>query len=134
MDKLYRNRENIRYCQERGIRLSGPRLGRPREETKEEKRWARLDARGRNPVEGKFGEGKRRYSWGLNKGKRQQTSEANIYLAAIAMNIARFMRRYSFYFFLLFDRRKNADLSIFCVIPILSLILFQYGDFSLSPN
>jgi len=99
VDKLYRNRENIRYCQERGIRISGPRLGRPREETKEEKRVARLDARGRNPVEGKFGEGKRRYSWGLNKGKRQQTSEAMIYLVAIAMNIARFMRRYFFVFF-----------------------------------
>ena len=128
VDKLYRNRENIRYCQERGIRLSGPRLGRPREETKEEKRWARLDARGRNPVEGKFGEGKRRYSWGLNKGKRQQTSEANIYLAAIAMNIARFMRRYSFYFFLLFDRRKKTpDFGPFSVLyPILPRFFFQY--------
>jgi len=30
VDKLYRTRENIRYCQERGIRISGPRLGRPR--------------------------------------------------------------------------------------------------------
>ena len=30
VDKLYRPRENIRYCQERGIRISGPRLGRPR--------------------------------------------------------------------------------------------------------
>ena len=28
-DKLYRNRNNLRYCKERGIRLSGPRLGRP---------------------------------------------------------------------------------------------------------
>ena len=28
-DKIYRNRENIRYCKERGIRLSGPALGRP---------------------------------------------------------------------------------------------------------
>jgi len=28
-DQIYRNRDNIRYCKARGIRLSGPRLGRP---------------------------------------------------------------------------------------------------------
>lgn len=30
VDKIYRNRENLNYCKERGIRLSGPALGRPR--------------------------------------------------------------------------------------------------------
>lgn len=29
-DKIYRNRENLRYCKECGIRLAGPALGRPR--------------------------------------------------------------------------------------------------------
>ena len=29
-DKIYRNRENLSYCRERGIRLSGPALGRPK--------------------------------------------------------------------------------------------------------
>jgi IS5 family transposase len=28
-DKAYRTRENLEYCKERGIRLSGPKLGRP---------------------------------------------------------------------------------------------------------
>ena len=28
-DKLFRNRENLGYCKKHGIRLSGPRLGRP---------------------------------------------------------------------------------------------------------
>jgi hypothetical protein len=28
-DKIYRTRENLRYCQEKGIRLSGPKVGRP---------------------------------------------------------------------------------------------------------
>mgnify|MGYP004484104077 CR=1 FL=1 len=28
-DKICRNRENLSYCKERGIRLSGPALGRP---------------------------------------------------------------------------------------------------------
>lgn len=31
-DKIYRNRENRSYCKERGIRLSGPALGRPKRE------------------------------------------------------------------------------------------------------
>ncbi len=30
VDKIYRTRENRRYCDSRGIRLSGPPLGRPR--------------------------------------------------------------------------------------------------------
>ena len=28
-DKIYRNRENLRYCKEHGIRLLGPAQGRP---------------------------------------------------------------------------------------------------------
>ncbi|MBM9515145.1 transposase [Desulfogranum marinum] len=28
-DKIYRNRENVRYCKKHQIRQSGPRLGRP---------------------------------------------------------------------------------------------------------
>jgi len=28
-DKIYRNRENLAFCKQRGIRLSGPPLGRP---------------------------------------------------------------------------------------------------------
>lgn len=32
VDAIYRTRENIRYCQERGIRISSPRLGRPPKE------------------------------------------------------------------------------------------------------
>lgn len=29
-DKIYRNRNNLVYCKEHGIRLSGPSLGRPK--------------------------------------------------------------------------------------------------------
>ena len=44
-DKLYRNRENRRYCQERGIRLSGPKLGRPpKEGRKADQKQKRQDA------------------------------------------------------------------------------------------
>lgn len=66
-DTIYRTRGNLRYCQEKGIRLSGPKLGRPfqereknREKLREQRRTEREDERTRIAVEGKFGEGKRR--------------------------------------------------------------------------
>ena len=31
-DKIYRNRGNLAYCEEKGIRLSGPALGRPKKD------------------------------------------------------------------------------------------------------
>lgn len=31
-DKIYRNREDIRYCREHGIHLTGPALGRPKKD------------------------------------------------------------------------------------------------------
>ena len=58
-DKLFRNRANLAYCKQRGIRLSGPRLGRPPKETdKAVIRQERADVSMRNAIEGKFGEGK----------------------------------------------------------------------------
>ncbi len=40
-DKIYRNRDNLRYCKERGIRLSGPALGRPKKDDKPDKKQDR---------------------------------------------------------------------------------------------
>lgn len=31
-DKIYRNREDIRYCREHGIHLTGPALGGPKKD------------------------------------------------------------------------------------------------------
>jgi len=51
VDKLYWTRENIRYCQERGIRITGPRLGRKNPQIhKEERKIMVQDARIRNAV------------------------------------------------------------------------------------
>lgn len=75
VDAICRNRENIRYCTAYGIRISGPKLGRPPKVVDpREKRLARQDARERIPIEGKFGEGKRRYSLGLIMAKLPETS------------------------------------------------------------
>ena len=37
-DKIYRNRDNLAYCKERHIRLSGPALGRPKKDVAPDKR------------------------------------------------------------------------------------------------
>ena len=80
-DKIYRTRENRRYCKERNIRLSGPRLGRPpKHESAAEKQQAKQEASERNEIEGKRGEGKRPYGLGLIQARLQQTSETVIAL------------------------------------------------------
>ncbi len=94
-DAIYRNRANLAYCRERGIRLSGPPLGRPPvdpEENRERKRITRQDAATRNSVEGKFGEAKRAYNLGCIRGKRKDTSETLIVLQFITMNLWSMLR------------------------------------------
>ncbi|KQC10804.1 MAG: transposase, partial [Methanolinea sp. SDB] len=61
-DKVYRTRDNLRYCRTHGIGLSGPPLGRPRKVTPENRealkaarQQIRQDELDRIPVEGKFG-------------------------------------------------------------------------------
>lgn len=93
VDKIYRTRGNILYCTDRGIRISGPKLGRPpKEPDKEAKKQARQDALDRNCSEGKFGEGKRRYGLNLIKAKLQETSETVIIMNLIVMNLAHLYR------------------------------------------
>ena len=55
-DRIYRTRENRAWCHEKGIRISGPPLGRPPATvSKEKKKQALSDERIRNAIEGKFG-------------------------------------------------------------------------------
>ncbi len=54
----------MKFCKEHGIRFSGQKLGRPFEDAtllKAMKKQWREDERIRNAIEGKFGEGKRKY-------------------------------------------------------------------------
>lgn len=99
-DKIYRNRENLQYCKERGIRLSGPKLGRPsKEEDKAQKILAKQDASERNAVEGKFGEGKRAYGLGRIRARLQKTSETVVFIQFLVMNLERKLRLLFFLFF-----------------------------------
>jgi len=93
-DKIYRTRENRRYCKDKGIRLSGPPLGRPNTESellKEQKKLQRQDEIDRIAVEGKFGQGKRRFSLGLIMTKLAHTSEVSIMVSFIVMNLEKIL-------------------------------------------
>ncbi len=100
-DKIYRNADNLRYCEQRGIRLSGPRLGRPpadKEIQLEQKRLERQDASERNAVEGKFGEAKRRYGMARIMARLKETAESVICIQFLVMNLEHRLRVLLFYF------------------------------------
>ena len=106
VDKIYRNRENLKFCKDHEIRLSGPPLGRPPKEMKDQKllkRQSREDEIARIPVEGKFGNGKRRYKLDCIMEKRDDTSETTIGMIILVMNLEKIMRDLLFVFFVWLD-------------------------------
>jgi transposase, IS5 family len=113
-DAIYRNRTNIAYCKARNIRLSGPKLGRP-PQVKDPtlSKLERQDGKVRNAVEGKFGEGKRRYGLGLVMARLQETSETVIALQFLVMNLEQRLRNLFFLFFKeLFLRRLGTSILV----------------------
>ena len=93
-DQIYRNMDNRRFCKKHGIRLSGPQLGRPSgdaEIVKEQKKLQYQDECDRIPVEGKFGQGKRRFSLSRIMAKLDTTSEVTITMAFIVMNLEKIL-------------------------------------------
>ena len=99
-DKIFRNRENLKFCKNHHIRLSGPRLGRPTStELAEHREHERKDAGIRNAVEGKFGEAKRKYGLGRIMARLRDTSECVIALQFLVMNLEYKLRKLFTYFF-----------------------------------
>jgi hypothetical protein len=93
-DMIYRTRENRNYCKDLGIRMSGKPLGRPKKATaknknelKLEKLQQRQDERDRIPVEGKFGNCKRKGTLGRIMAKLSHTSESVIHVGIIVLNL-----------------------------------------------
>jgi len=94
-DKLFRTRDNLAYCKERQIRMSGPKLGRPPKDKavyREQQRIERVESGERSAIECEFGIGKRRYSLGLILMRLKHTSEVAIYTAVLTMNLFRKLR------------------------------------------
>ena len=92
-DSIYRNKENRKFCKEHGIRLSGPRLGRPKaDEIEADKAQAWRDSCDRNIVESRNGIAKRRY--GLNRilAYLDCTAKSEAAFIVFAMNAALCLR------------------------------------------
>ncbi len=95
VDNIYRNRENRAYCKERGIQISGPPLGRPPKAGEEYKRLlkgAKESEIERIPIEGKFGNAKRKYGWSKIRSKLKSTSESSIAMTVLVMNLEKILR------------------------------------------
>ena len=95
VDKIYRTRENLAWCKERGIRLNGPKLGRPpkdkalyRQQLQEE----RIESGKRNVIEGCIGVCKRRYGLDLVLTRLKHSSEVDVHAAILTRNLFRKLR------------------------------------------
>ena len=91
-DKIYRNRENLSYCKERGIRLSGPALGRPRKDDIRDKAQDYLDECERVEVERRFSLAKRKCGMGLVTAKLQETAAHVIAMSVLVLNLRKIQR------------------------------------------
>lgn len=94
-DKLFRTRENLDYCKKHGIRLSGPKLGRPPKDKalyREQQRIEREESGERSAIECEFGVGKRRYSLARIMTRLKHTSEVAIYVTVLTMNLFKRLR------------------------------------------
>ena len=115
-DQIYRTRDNRAFCKERSIRLSGPALGRPKaEEKNEQMKMAREDSAERNAIEGKFGEGKRKYGMNRIMARLKATSESVIGLQFLVMNLKHLLRVFCDLFWLRYFLLKNSN----CRTPVL---------------
>ena len=92
VDHIYGTRDNRRELKNLGVRFCGKQLGRPPKLTPEQKRVINKELATRNRIEGKFGEGKRKYQLDCVKAKLQATSESWVANVLFVMNLAAWMR------------------------------------------
>ena len=90
VDQIYRTRDNIKFCKDNGIRISGPKLGRPVKDKsiqKKDRKTAAKDNTDRIEIERYFSTAKRRNGMGLINKKRKDTSLTAIALSVLITNI-----------------------------------------------
>ena len=90
VDQIYRTRPNIAFCLKNGIRISGPKLGRPAKDEiirKKDAKIAAQDNADRIQIERYFSTAKRRNGMGLITKKREDTSLTTIAFSVLVTNI-----------------------------------------------
>src|SRR5574344_1214417 len=86
-DKIYRNRDNLRYCKEHGIHLTGPALGRPKEDEIRDATQNFIDECERVEVERRFSLAKRKCGLGLIMTKLQDTIAHSVAMSILVLNL-----------------------------------------------
>ena len=86
-DKIYRNRSNLSYCKERGIRLSGPALGRPKKDAQRDRAQDYRDQCERVEVERRFSLAKRKCGLGLITARLEETACHCIAMSILVLNL-----------------------------------------------
>ena len=87
VDKIYRNRDNLAYCKEHGIRLSGSALGRPKKDELPDKKQNYMDECERVQVERCFSLAKRICGLGLITARLKETACHCIAMSILLLNL-----------------------------------------------
>lgn len=92
-DQIYRTRCNRAYCKKHGIRLSGPKLGRPSMDARKDKKQEYQDNTDRIEVERFFSRNKRCYGMGCIVTKLEETQLTSIALSVFVSNLFKIQKR-----------------------------------------
>ncbi len=119
-DQIYRTRDNRNYCKGHGIRLSGPKLGRPSANAKVDKKQEykglqSLDNTDRIEVERTFSLSKRCYGMGCITTKLEETQLTSIALSVFVTNLFKIQKRILcalLYLFRFWDRCNHWSLQM----------------------
>ena len=86
-DKIYRNRENLNYCKQHNIQLSGPALGRPKKDAEIDRKQNYIDECERVEVERKFSLAKRKCGMGMIVTRLKETTCHSIAMSVLLLNL-----------------------------------------------
>lgn len=86
-DKIYRTRENLSYCKQHNIQLSGPALGRPKKDTEIDRKQNYIDEYERVEVERKFSLAKRKCGMGMIVTRLKETTCHSIAMSVLLLNL-----------------------------------------------
>lgn len=90
VDQIYRTTDNIKFCKEHDIRISGPKLGAPYKDKDKARKTRKKEAQDntdRIEIERYFSTAKRRNGLGLINRKREDTSLSTIAMSILVTNI-----------------------------------------------
>lgn len=91
-DQIYRNRNNLGYCRQHSVRMSGSALGRPKKAEKNDKKESYQDNTDRIAAERTFALAKHSYGLRLITSKLDIMTRSSIVLSVIAMNVDRIVK------------------------------------------